>query len=66
MRHAELGYTVLSTGLEDVRLPAGIPFREWDTWHSQIVNDELCRVVSPPSLAGGRRGCSCGNRDILV
>lgn len=53
-RHAELGYTALTTGLEDVRLPAGIPFREWDAWHSQIVTDELCRVVGLPSLDGGR------------
>ncbi|KIN07861.1 hypothetical protein OIDMADRAFT_174767 [Oidiodendron maius Zn] len=43
-RHAELGYQALATGLSNVRLPADIPFEEWDTWHSQIVNDEMCRI----------------------
>ncbi|RDL31528.1 putative acyl-CoA dehydrogenase [Venustampulla echinocandica] len=43
-RHAELGYLALSTGLSNVPLPGGIPFEEWDSWHTLIVSDELTRV----------------------
>lgn len=43
-RHAELGYLALATGL-DVKLPVDIPLAEWDSWHTLIVTDEMCRVV---------------------
>jgi hypothetical protein len=44
-RHAELGYLAVVTGL-DIPLPGGIPLKEWDSWHSLILTDELGRVVS--------------------
>jgi hypothetical protein len=53
-RHAELGYLALVTGLKGVRLPGDVPVEEWDTWHSQIVNDELSRIVG--FCAGERWG----------
>ncbi|KAH8667618.1 acyl-CoA dehydrogenase/oxidase [Tricladium varicosporioides] len=43
-KHAEMGYLALSTGLKDVPLPGGIPFEEWDNWHTLIVTDEQSRV----------------------
>ncbi|KAH6671949.1 acyl-CoA dehydrogenase/oxidase [Halenospora varia] len=43
-RHAEMGYLALSTGLKNVPLPGGIPFEEWDSWHTLIVTDEQSRV----------------------
>lgn len=27
-----------------MRLPADIPFEEWDSWHTLIVTDELSRI----------------------
>jgi hypothetical protein len=44
-RHAELGYLAVVTGL-DIPLPGGIPLKEWDSWHTLILTDELSRVVS--------------------
>lgn len=44
-RHAELGYLAVGLGL-DVPLPGGIPLKEWDHFHSLVLSDELCRVVS--------------------
>ncbi|PQE19770.1 acyl- dehydrogenase protein [Rutstroemia sp. NJR-2017a WRK4] len=43
-RHAELGYLALGAGILDSPLPGGIPFAEWDSWHTLIVTDELTRV----------------------
>lgn len=40
-----MGYVGLVTGLSNVRIPGDIPFEEWDSWHTLIVNDELSRVV---------------------
>lgn len=44
-RHVELGYVGLATGLSSILIPGDIPFEEWDSWHTLIVNDELYRVV---------------------
>ncbi|PQE21707.1 acyl- dehydrogenase protein [Rutstroemia sp. NJR-2017a BVV2] len=43
-RHAELGYLALGAGIANFPLPGGIPFAEWDSWHTLIVTDELARV----------------------
>jgi hypothetical protein len=44
-RHAELGYFAVTTGL-DIPLPGGIPLKEWDSWHTLILTDEIGRIVS--------------------
>jgi hypothetical protein len=44
-RHVELGYWAVTTGL-DVPLPGGIPLKEWDSWHTLILTDEIGRIVS--------------------
>ena len=44
-RHAELGYLAVGLGL-DVPLPGGIPLKEWDQFHTLVLIDELCRIVS--------------------
>lgn len=59
-RHAELGYLALVTGLKGVRLPGDVPVEEWDTWHSQIVNDELNRLVGF-CYSGERGGCAAAD-----
>lgn len=51
-RHAELGYLALSTGLSNVTLPGNIPAKEWDSWHTLIVTDELSRVAYTGVLWG--------------
>jgi hypothetical protein len=59
-RHAELGYLAVGLGL-DVPLPGGISLKEWDQFHSLVLNDELCRVVS---YSGCTRNLSHIRRDI--
>lgn len=63
-RHAELGYLAVGLGL-DVPLPGGISVKEWDHFHSLVLNDELCRVVSyshrTSNFSHIRRGIQASN-----
>ncbi|RQM06618.1 hypothetical protein DH86_00001250, partial [Scytalidium sp. 3C] len=43
-RHAELGYLAVTTGLDNIPWPGGIPAKEWDNWHTLILTDEINRV----------------------
>ncbi|RDW64231.1 hypothetical protein BP5796_10733 [Coleophoma crateriformis] len=59
-RHADLGYLALSTDLENVPLPCGIPRKEWDEWHTLILTDELSRIAYTGVLWGLGGGNSIG------
>lgn len=69
-RHAELGYFGVCTGLDNVRLPGDIPYKEWDQWHTLILTDEMARVVShnlcypgePNWMSQGIQWSSLGSR----
>ncbi|KAF8862494.1 acyl-CoA dehydrogenase NM domain-like protein [Acephala macrosclerotiorum] len=59
-RHVEMGYVGLVTRLSNIRVPGDIPFEEWDSWHTLIVNDELSRLGYTGVLWGLGGGNSIG------
>ncbi|RMZ86454.1 hypothetical protein DV736_g6320, partial [Chaetothyriales sp. CBS 134916] len=65
-RHCELGFAVVHPVVDPadaggVKLPAGIPYDEWDTWCSVICGDEISRLgwVGPIWGLGGGNGIGC-------
>lgn len=47
-RHVEMGIVGMVTGLPNIRTPGDIPYEEWDSWHTLVLNDELSRIVRSP------------------
>ncbi|RMD45057.1 hypothetical protein DV735_g230, partial [Chaetothyriales sp. CBS 134920] len=64
-KHCQLGFAVVHPIIDPadaggVELPAGIPYKEWDTWCSVICSDEFARLGWSGPIWGLTSGNSIG------